>query len=224
MISMETYMNTLYEDLELQDQVKKAVIRSQHCQRNFDLTKTIPQEDLDTLIHAATNCPSKQNISFYNLHVITDRNIIEQLHIYSPGTDAYNENNELIPTTNSQVLANVVFVYEQKLLNDQSISAFNKWKIADHEAYRIFQRDQDVAIGIASGYVNLTAALLGYSTGCCQCFLVDEIWQYLKLKNKPVMIQGIGFKDPTRNRRLHHENNLIFPTRKKEEISVTYHT
>ena len=44
--------------------IKKAVIRSQHCQRNFDLTKSIPENDLELLIHAATNCPSKQNIAF----------------------------------------------------------------------------------------------------------------------------------------------------------------
>jgi len=33
--------------------IKKAVIRSQHCQRNFDLDKQIPQEDLDLLIYQA---------------------------------------------------------------------------------------------------------------------------------------------------------------------------
>ena len=51
--------------------IEKAVIRSQHCQRNFDLEKEIPEKDLKTLVHASTQCPSKQNISFYNLHFIT---------------------------------------------------------------------------------------------------------------------------------------------------------
>ena len=60
------------------DDIKKAVIRSQHCQRNFDLDKTMPQEDVDLLVYSAANCPSKQNIAFYNLHVITDQKIIEK--------------------------------------------------------------------------------------------------------------------------------------------------
>ena len=30
-------------------QIQKAVIRSQHCQRNWDLSKQIPQEDLDLI-------------------------------------------------------------------------------------------------------------------------------------------------------------------------------
>ena len=51
--------------------IEKAVIRSQHCQRNFDLEKEIPEKDLKTLVHASSQCPSKQNISFYNLHFIT---------------------------------------------------------------------------------------------------------------------------------------------------------
>jgi hypothetical protein len=34
--------------------IKKAVIRSQHCQRNFDLSQQIPTADLETLVYAAT--------------------------------------------------------------------------------------------------------------------------------------------------------------------------
>lgn len=64
-------MQTTYND------IRKAVIRSQHCQRNWNLDKVIPEEDIDLLVHAVTQCPSKQNISFYKVHFITDRNVIE---------------------------------------------------------------------------------------------------------------------------------------------------
>lgn len=203
-------------------EIKKAVIRSQHCQRNFDLSKEISDDDLEILTYAATNCPSKQNIAFYKLHVIKDRSIIEKVHDLSPGTHAYNEKGEMIATTNSQVLANVIFVYEQLELTDLSEKGFTKWQDADESDIETFKRDRATAIGIASGYVNLTASILGYSTGCCQCFLANEIKEYLGLKNNPAMIQGIGFKDPARNRRLHETNGLMFPTRTKEEIIVIY--
>jgi nitroreductase len=202
--------------------IKKAVVRSQHCQRNFDLTTNVPTEDLELLVYAATNCPSKQNIAFYNLHVISDRSIIERVHELAPGTHAYNEQGEMIATTNSQVLANVIFVYEQLELTDLTERGFTKWQHADESDIETFKRDRATAIGIASGYVNLTAAMLGYSTGCCQCFLSHDIKEYLGLKNNPAMIQGVGFKDVSRNRRLHEKNGLIFPTRKKEDIEVTY--
>lgn len=203
-------------------ELKKAIVRSQHCQRNFDLSKEIPQDDIETLVYAATNCPSKQNIAFYNLHVITDRTIIEKLHELAPGTHAYDAEGNMVATTNSQVLANAIFVYEQLELSDLTEKGFNKWQDADESDIEVFKRDRATAIGIASGYVNLTASILGYNTGCCQCFLTMEIKEYLGLKNKPAMIQGIGFKDQTRNRRLHEKNGLMFPTRKKEEIEVLY--
>ena len=46
-------------------EIEKAVIKSQHTQRNWDLTKEIPKDDVKTLLHSVTNCPSKQNIAFY---------------------------------------------------------------------------------------------------------------------------------------------------------------
>lgn len=206
----------MYTDIE------KAVIKSQHCQRNFDLTKEVPQEDIDILVHAATNCPSKQNIAFYRLHVITDRQKIERLHELSPGTHAADTNGLMIPTTNSQVLANVLFVYEELELLNLTENGHTKWETADEGDIEVFKRDRATAIGIASGYVNLTASILGYNTGCCQCFLKDEIKTYLGLENGPAMIQGIGFKDLSRNRRLHEKTGLMFPTRKKEKIITTY--
>jgi nitroreductase len=208
-------MITTYQD------IKKAIVRSQHCQRNFDLTKTIPESDVDMLAYAATNCPSKQNIAFYNLHIISDRDTIEKIHELAPGTHAYDADGNMIATTNSQVLANVIFVYEQLELEDLTERGFNKWADADESDIEVFNRDRATAIGIASGYVNLTASMLGYSTGCCQCFLTNDIKELLGLKNRPAMIQGIGFKDADRNRRAHEKNGLMFPTRKKEEIRVT---
>jgi nitroreductase len=204
-------------------EIKKAVIRSQHCQRNFDLSKTIPDEDLELLIHAATNCPSKQNLSFYRLHIIKDRDLISKIHELSTGVTANNiiTGEREIETTNSQVLANVLFVFERKELYEMSEKALEKWARADEAEYETFKRDLNVAIGIASGYVNFAASLLGYATGCCQCFQKDEIGKLLGLEKGPELIMGVGYNDDSRNRRIHAtDSSLMFPTRKKEEIEV----
>ena len=60
----------------------KAVHSAQHCQRNFDLSKKMPTEDIKTLVTAATQCPSKQNIAFYKLHIITNRDVIDEIYTY----------------------------------------------------------------------------------------------------------------------------------------------
>ena len=206
-------------------EIKKAVIRSQHCQRNFDLSKTIPDEDLELMIHAATNCPSKQNLSFYRLHIVKDRELISKIHELSTGVTADNvvTGEREVATTNSQTLANVLFIFERKELYEMSEKALEKWSRADNAEYEIFLRDLNVAIGIASGYVNFAASLLGYATGCCQCFQKDEIGKLLGLEKGPELIMGVGYNDDSRNRRIHAtDSSLMFPTRKKEEIEVKF--
>jgi len=202
--------------------IKKAVIRSQHCQRNYDLEKSLPEEDIDVLVHAATNCPSKQNISFYNLHVITNTEIIGKIHELSYGAVAKKlDTEEDVYTTNSQNLANILFVYERKNIDDMTEKHINKWgRFEDHNP-KIFERDVATSIGISAGYVNVIASMMEYSTGCCQCFQEEEIQELLNLKNIPELIMGIGYSNNSKNRRIHATDpSLMFYTTKKEEISV----
>ncbi len=206
-------------------EIKKAVIRSQHCQRNFDLSREVPQEDIELMVYAATNCPSKQNLSFYTLHVVTDRELIAKIHALSTGVTANNvETGEReIETTNSQTLANVLFVYERKKLEDLTPKAIEKWMRADEAETAVFERDVNTALGISAGYVNFIASMMGYATGCCQCFQKDQIKDLMGLKYGPDLLMGIGYTDESRNRRIHAtQPDLMFPTRKKEVIEVFY--
>ena len=84
--------------LDIHKNIRKSVIRSQHCQRNWDLDRPVPQADIDLMIHAATQCPSKQNNAFYSLGVVQDRNIIEQIHENTFGLDCSTNNKKSLPT------------------------------------------------------------------------------------------------------------------------------
>jgi nitroreductase len=211
--------------------ITKAIIRSQHCQRNWDLSKQIPEDDLQLLIAAGTQCPSKQNVAFYKLHFITNREIIERIHENTMGfVVRYSPTAEY--TTNPQTLANLLVVFEEytdlsdaknALRNGQTraLIGMNTAENIDKDtAMKTFERDRNVAVGVAAGYLNLTASLLGYATGCCQCFDIDEIQNILTLQGKPLLLMGIGYKDINRNRRLHHQTDYEFPTKIKQEISV----
>ena len=61
----------------------KAIDRSQHCQRNFDLSKSIPEADMKKMVHAVTQCPSKQNVALYEAHFVTNRDVIEEMSKYT---------------------------------------------------------------------------------------------------------------------------------------------
>ena len=60
--------------------IEKAVHKSQHCQRNWDLFKKIPEEDLQVLETAITACPSKQNYVFYEPWMVTHRETIDKIY------------------------------------------------------------------------------------------------------------------------------------------------
>ena len=218
-------MQTDYKD------IKKAVVKSQHCQRNWDLSKQIPQEDIDLLVHAVSNCPSKQNIAHYKAHFITNRDVIEQIHSNTVGF-ARNYTDEVIKyETNSQVLANLLVVFEAYdyrlnlpdtvIRNDQTQAWLeNKESTSSQNATML--RDCHMAVGIAAGYVNVISTMIGYSTGCCACFDNNKVKEIINADNDILLLMGVGYSDKNRTRREHHAADFIFPTKKKQPIIVNH--
>jgi nitroreductase len=205
-------------------EIIKAIHRSQHCQRNWDLESTIDAADLETLKTAVTQCPSKQNMAFYKVHFIQDRALIEAVHDCTKGfTVNYREKTY---TTNTQTLANLLVVFEwyehidDPERNEEALR--HSQDASDPVAREIFDHNRKVALGIAAGYLNLTASLLGYATGCCACFERDKVKEILGLENNAMLLMGVGVKNPSLNRRIHHvDQDFVFPIKPKQEIPFT---
>lgn len=213
--------------------IKESIHESQKCQRNWNLNEKISKEDKELIIEAATNSPSKQNLNYFKLHVIEDREVIEKIHentkgfgpIYKDfdanktpkkladkGISHYQESDEEGNWyTNSQVLG-------------QMLLAFTKNEPTQiREENDSYDEDRAMAIGISAGYVNMVATQLGYSTGCCKCMDSDTITDILG--ETPILLMGVGVADKTRDRREHHiENNFKFPSLKSlKNIEVIAH-
>lgn len=223
-------------------EIFKAIHRSQHCQRNWDLTRTIPAEDIELIKVAGTQCPSKQNISYFRLHFVTNREKIEELHTYTMGAVMWGKNVGPGPLggynpmgtvyTNPQTLANLLIVFERKTLEEINSVADGDtprngevWKkemgIEDEDALRDLERDANIALGISSGYINLVSNLLGYSTGCCQCMEPKKIRDALGMKNVPLLMMGVGYKNPELNRKIHHlDHSVVFGSNKKQPMEI----
>jgi nitroreductase len=196
-------------------EIIKIIHKSQHCQRNWDLSKEIPEDDLNLIITAATQCPSKQNIAHYNLHVITNREKIEKIHSHTIGFRGVQ--------TNPQVLANVLMIIEIHPVEEHK-NSFSYISMPKEKQIEAFSRDAYIAVGIATGYINLTANLLGYYSGCCACFDNESIKRLLDLENDILLMIGIGYKNDNLNRRVHHlDPAFIFPAIKKEDIKVSFY-
>ena len=212
----------LYDGFEMNNQLKKAVDTTQRAQRNYDLSKVIPQEDLETLIYAAVNSPSKQNETHYALYVYTDQKIIREiynqtkyfgLHFKGETKGIYEEKNgkfwqnEDRSVHNSQMLANALFVFAE----DHGLPRGGNSMIAQQttdittESYQIYQEQINFSIGIAAGETILSAALLGYRTGLCSAFPKDKVQEIIGSKYFPKLLIGIGYPNPGVDRRLHAE-------------------
>jgi nitroreductase len=211
---------------------KSFITSTQHCQRNWDVSKSIPKDHIDIFADAARYCPSKQNYGFYGLKFITDRSIIEQIH------DITNPNGNLgfgvpiDPTlpiglnnmkfyTNPQTLANLLIVYDYRIPYAKQKSVKDQFGHYDYP----FQRDGDMAIGISLGYLFYIAKSLGYKTGANAC------WDGNLLRNilgegsdySPAVMLGIGFPNEDRNSREHHTDpTFTFPQKPKEEIGIEF--
>ena len=201
--------------------IRKAILKSQHCQRNFDLNKEIPKEDIELMKTAVAQCPSKQNLAFYKAYFIFDRATIENIHKHTKGFGVNPENYQ----TNSQTLANLLVVFTDTphtdFVKNEQVVSLKKEEPIDKDYLSTLKRDREQAVGIAAGYLNLTASLLGYHTGCCACFEKDQVKSLLRIKNDPLLLMGIGFKDFSRNRRQHHKDkSFIFPAFKKQAVEI----
>lgn len=215
-------------DLE-QSKIRKAILKSQHCQRNWDLNRQITESDLEILMTSVSQCPSKQNVAYYRAHFILDRELIEKIHSKTNGFITNFETGDSV--TNSQTLANLLVVFEVKkieiendvdALRNESLFKMSQGAIEENqEISSVIARDRNMAIGIAAGYLNLTSNILGFSTGCCACFDENEIKEILSLDESPALLMGIGFSNEGVSRRLHHiDRTFVFPTKLKQKIDV----
>ena len=208
-------------------EISKAIVRSQHTQRNFDLSKTNPEEDIKLMMTAVTECPSKQNVAYYRVHFIEDRDLIQDIHEHTRGFNT--KQHESGYETNTQVLGNLLVLFERHLPNDRLhdddvrrspetryFEENGRWE--DEEC---LNRDVNTSVGVAGGYLNLTASLLGYRTGCCQCMDENKIQEVALLEDVPLLLVGVGYHQKGVDRRKHHiRDDFLFHAKKKMPIET----
>lgn len=208
----------MHTSISLRDKIRKSHIIGQHCQRNYDLTKSIPKEDIDLIIHAATQCPSKQNLDFYSVFAVQDREKI---------TNIYNNTVTAKGRKNPQVLGQLLLIF----VSNPKVVSFNNRNQESRDLHspvkftknlNDLMIDMHQAIGVAAGFVNITSSLLGYRTGCCKCFDINAAKEILNLckDQEPILMMGIGIKDDNRNRRSEHFTDKMIDTFEKIPIKV----
>lgn len=211
--------------MSLNKKLENAAEDSQHAQRNYDLSKSLPNVDLQTLIHVATNSPSKQNETHFELQVFTDQNMIRDIYnctklfmVRSKAenkdlTGLFSEENGKIwqnkdrSVTNSQILANALFVF----IDCEGPAIGGDHQLAQRdpknnpERVKIYRDQRNYSVGISVGELILSATMLGYKTGICSAFDTNEVNKLINSKGEVKLLVGVGFENENTDRRLHAE-------------------
>ena len=199
--------------------IKSIVDRSQICTRNWDHSKTIPEEHIDIFLHTLQNCPSKQNFAFYKIHLITDKEmqsqILEETRIFTLPNG--------VTVTNSQNMANILIVFEKPNYSDTMLKRNEKYTWFNTQPEWELDRDSWMNIGVAAGYLNYIAHSLGYETGYCAGLHQENVKNIIGCENNIELMMGIGFRDMELDQRDHHFGEGRFPHYRKEPIIVERH-
>ena len=108
------------------DKLEELIYKSQRCQRNWDLSKEIPKEDIDTMIHAIKSAPSKQNEKHFQVSIVTDYDqrfaIYNATHNFAHSEDGVNIDKHPDGSINykrqSQLIGNMLFVFSRDINNE----------------------------------------------------------------------------------------------------------
>ena len=192
--------------------LEELVEQSAWCQRNWDLSKSIPERDIETFKYAVKTCPSKQNRTFYKAVFIQDRDIIEKLHDTSDSFTARWE--PYLAISNPQILENlvVVFVSNRDYTEKPRTEAEYDLGVVDGKdkiKNPMAQRDEDKSVGIAIGYLTMIANILGYRTGIYNAQHRRDEVENIVGEGEVINMMGIGYHNHDKNIRQHHYNDRI---------------
>jgi nitroreductase len=184
------------------DTIKQSSTLAERCQRNWDISKTIPADELELLKTVIANSPAKQNEEFFSVLLVTDRDTIEKIY----ETTTYDESNPSDYNKNPQVLANLLVIFLQ--VEPTTIRNFGAFDLIEQE------KNRNLAIGIASGELILTANMLGLATGFCLCFNPSQVKEIIG--EVPLLMIGVGYPDTSKSPRTHHKVGKEFPSFSKK--------
>jgi len=176
------------------------------CQRNWDHTKKINQEDYQTLLEVLINSPTKQNEELYSITMINDLDLIREIFECTRHPEIDNDFYK-----NSQCLANLLVLFSGEMPSEL--------RNVENRPSESLITQRLLGIGVASGQLVLAANQIGLKSGFCHCFDRSKV-QNLTRASDPQLIFGVGYPDESKSRIEHHEQNYFYDSYKKP-ITIT---
>lgn len=182
-----------------------AVTNSQHCQRNWDLSKNVDTETIEWLMEVGYNTPTKQNLDTFEVVCIKDRSIIQQFSKAATNPD-YNSN--LLSKNlklqmkkgrnqNPQTDANLLFLFFHKP-TERTSDIRQLREGGDPEDQNKYLRNTSFEMGLSAGAIAIAANSIGMRSGFCRCMYhdilpQDILSQYNLDKSNLEIMLGVGY-------------------------------
>lgn len=159
------------------DREKQHIETIKRCQRNWDHSKSIPQQHIDHWLWIAKNAPSKQYEGYYNVWYAQRPEVIRELAQETWGFTWSCDPDPASCVRNPQVNANFYMVFVSRWPH-----TMHNWNRDGTHRPRDYQgRRQNclVSIGMAMALIARSAAELGYRTGFNKNHggVIDQSWQ-----------------------------------------------
>lgn len=199
------------------EEIKSASKHSYHAQRNWDRSRTIPEEHISTLLEVIKNSPTKQGETHYKVLWTDDSNLIYNIYrktkhftVTPSGTLDYTEQDgktkKEYNVRNSQIYSNLLFGFaydwNQNFARSHHHAIVDEGK-ANKASWTQREKQMTLSMGIAVGELILSANLLGYRTGICSAFWERELREFFN-EEKITLLVGVGYPS-SRPRREHEE-------------------
>ena len=196
------------------------------CQRNWDYSRTVPQEHIEHLANIAKNAPTKQDEDYYNIAILTNLKMIDMVYKTTVGftkLDKINgsvlkDDDGAVAWRNPQSRSNVLFLYFAKEPSTNHTYHFGlkdekqNGKPIPNTDFNKKVQDTYAAMGSSIGITAFAAAQLGYVTGANKNFFNREQTKIdlglEDMEGKIVYSLGIGYPDTTLRHYISHENKV----------------
>lgn len=134
------------------------------CQRNWDHSKSVDPEHIKHLVDVAINAPAKQDEAYFDLYVITNRQIIKELYLNHSWGFVVDKDMQY---RNPQMDAHIQIFWARRI-PDTNRNAWVDNSLKHSQPFSRVWTNCLTSIGMSSGMVALTAQSLGYQTGFCK--------------------------------------------------------
>lgn len=154
----------------------------QHCQRNWDHSRTIDDATVDFLLEAGYNVPTKQNLNSFKIVCVRDRNEVRKWASVARNSDdtitnVGEETKALMDNgvfQNPQTDANLLFLFFVNQSERTSQRRRTRERGTDPTAKQ-WRIDKNLEIGLAASAIGIAANMKGMRSGFCGCIWHDII-------------------------------------------------